>query len=171
MDVLVGKSFTIEMDQTGWLYETTLKDLHFENKFYTNDKVLFEFTPQKLGEYLISFVKYTGDSKKYTRVKVNAVVDSPNTIKEENNIVIMPDNIVENLSEKRVLEKALEDLSSYDNPDEIYYKLGLIYFDEGLLKKSKELFEYIYDNYPLSIYYEDAKIKMEYIIDNFLKVR
>lgn len=170
-DVLVNKSFTIEMDQTGWLYEESLENLHFENKFYTNNKVLFEFVPEESGTYNLNFVKYTVDGAKYSRVKVNALLKTEAITTTKKNFIITPDIVLEGISEKKRLETDLLEIKNKKNPDEIYFKLAEIYFAEGLIKKSKEYYEYVYDNYPLSIYYEDAKDKTEYIINNFLKVR
>lgn len=170
-DVIINKSFTIEMDQTGWLYEENLENLKFENKFYTNNKVLFEFVSNKEGSYNIHFVKYNLEEVEYSSVKINVLENTPLIVSDKESLVIVPENILEDISDKKQLEKDLEDIVNQNNPDHIYFKLAEIYFEEGLLKKSKEYYEYVYDNYPLSIYYDDAKVKMEYIIDNFLKFR
>lgn len=170
MDVITGKSFTVEMDQTGWLYEESIKNIHFQNKFYTSDKVLFEFYPEQSGNYTISFIKYTREGEKYTKVKINSLTDTP-AVEKRDQVVIVPESIKSGITEKETLEKALFNIKNSKNPDEVYFKLAQIYYEEGLLRKSKEYYEYIYDNYPLSIYYDEAREKMEYIINNFLKVR
>lgn len=173
-DVVVGKVFTIEMDQTGWLYEKQIKGIKFENKYYTSDTVLFKFFAQETGKYTVEFVKYDHEGSVYSTVEVNALdVDSTTErlVESEKSVVITPKKTKKHVSEKSRLEKALADIDSHENPDEVYFKLANIYYDEGLLKKSKELYEYIYDNYPLSQYYDESEEKMNYIIDNFLKVR
>lgn len=173
MKVFYGKSFTIEMDQSGWLYEDEIKNLQFKNKFYTNNKVLFEFFAMMPGDYDIEFSKYTDSGTSYSRVNVNVVDDvfSEEVIEDGEPLTIVPEDIKKSISEKSRLESQLKNIDTVSNPDEVYFKLGQIYFDEGLLKKSKEYFEFVYDNYPLSIYYEEAKDKMDYIINNFLKRR
>lgn len=173
MNVFYGKSFTIEMDQSGWLYEGEIKNLQFKNKFYTNNKVLFEFFAMMPGDYDIEFSKYTDSGTSYSRVNVHVVDDifSEDVTEDGEPLTIVPEDIKKSISEKSRLESQLKNIDSVNNPDEIYFKLGQIYFDEGLLKKSKEYFEFVYDNYPLSIYYEEAKDKMDYIINNFLKRR
>ncbi len=172
-DVLLGKTFNIEMDQTGWIFEKEIEDIKFRNKFYANSKVLFEFLPYKKGLFIIEFVKYTDSGKTFTSIEVN-VLDSLATettpVKNETRTII-PKKTVDRITQKDRLETQMTNIKVEDNPDEVYFKLAEIYYQEGLLKKAKEYYEYIYDNYPFSIYYDRSKEQMQYILDNFLKVR
>lgn len=173
-DVISGKIFTIEMDQTGWLFEKQVPGIKFENKYFTSDKVLFNFTAFDSGNYIIEFVKYDLKGKSFSKVEINSIkeeVVKEKVLENKEQVVITPVGTLKRESEKSRLEKDLKNIDRVDNPDEVYFKLANIYYDEGLLKRSKELFEYIYDNYPLSIYYEESEEKMNYIIDNFLKLR
>ena len=170
IEVFYGKSFTVEMDQSGWLYEKEIENLQFKNKFYTNNKVLFEFFTNIPGEYNLEFSKYTESGKSISRVKVKVLdkeIIADEVVKSESETII-PEVIQKTISAKSRLEADLENIQNVSNPDEVYFKLAEIYFDEGQVRKSKEYYEYVYDNYPLSIYYDKAKRKMDYIINNFL---
>lgn len=174
LEVVVNKSFTVEMDQSGWLFEKSLDDIRFKNKFYTNSSVLFEFIADSIGDYTLEFSKYRGEEVLYSKILIS-VVETQNireVFKTTNDgVLITPDEVTEYLTEKELLEKDLQNIKSHKNPDEVYFKLAEIYYDEGLLRKAKEFYEYIYDNYPFSIYYTQAEERMSYIVNNFLKVR
>lgn len=164
-----GKSFTVEMDQSGWIYENEIKGLKFKNKFYTSDRVLFEFQANSQGKYEILFTKYADGNKSITKVPVE--ITTSVVLNSEKTEVIKPDQTIKSISLKEELENKLENIDNHNNPDEVYFKLAGIYLEEGYIKKSKEFYEYIYDNYPLSSYYDESKVKMDYILDNFLLVR
>lgn len=169
MNVVSGVSFTVEMDQSGWLYESESSFLEFKNKFYTNDRVLFEFVPLAEGDTDIVFSKYTSGKRELTKIPISIGSDTLKKTGIKKNI--KPEQTISSLSVKEHLEHQLEIVDQIENPDEVYFKLAGIYMEEGYIKKSKEFYEYVYDNYPLSLYYEEAREKMDYILDNFLLVR
>ncbi len=169
--VILGKSFTIEMDQTGWLIEDLTPFVNFENKFYTKDKVLFEFFPNKSGNFNIEFVKYGIKGKELGLVNLMVMEKDDTTKESEEPKVIVPSIVKESISEKERLEREMANIDSSKEPDLVYFKLAEIYYEEGLIKKAKEYYEYVYDNYPFSIFYDKSKEKMNFILENFLKVR
>lgn len=169
MTVVLGENFVIEMDQTGWIYEDELKGLTFNNKFYAGDKVLFEFVLTDKNIKEVRFSKYSTGDRVQSIIPIEISSSSSPLVKET--VVITPQQTTMSLSEKELLELELKNIDKSDNPDEVYFKLAEIYLEEGLLKEAKEYYEYIYDNYPLSLYYEESLEKMEYILNNFLLVR
>lgn len=174
MEVLIGIGFTVEMDQSGWLYEKSVEHISFNNKFYTNSSVLFEFVADKSGDYTLEFSKYSSGSVEYSRMEISAV-EIPKTASTnregEEVLIITPEEVTEYLSEKDRLEEQMLNIGKTEDPDVVYFRLAEIYYEEGLLRKAKEYYEYIYDNYPFSIHYAEAEKRMSYIINNFLKVR
>lgn len=169
MSVVLGSSFTVEMDQSGWLYESESNYLEFKNKFYTNNRVLFEFVALNEGITNIIFTKYTTGDKEITKIPITIAGELDNKPILQKNI--KPEQTISSLSVKEQLENQLKNIDKIDEPDKVYFKLANIYMEEGYIKKSKEFYEYVYDNYPLSQYYDEARTKMEYILDNFLLVR
>lgn len=167
----VHSFFKIEFDESEWLYSGKDRGVRFKNKFYLKDRVLFEFEALTPGNYKLLFKRFTGSSVEETHVLV--IVSSGTTeeaevksVKEQKKEAVV---IQKKLSKREELEKALK--RGDEDQDRIYFELAEIYFRDGELKKAKEYYEYVWDNFPFSDYVEEAERQMNFIIDNYLTVR